>query len=135
MGTYTIVTVAAETYAIPVGNVLEIAERGTLTAVPGARQEILGVRNLRRQILPVVDLALLLGIPAAAAPAGRLVVAEAGNVMAGLAVDEVRDVAELPAPAEGSESGFLLGTMLRDGDLIGVIDVAGVFARLTEADR
>jgi purine-binding chemotaxis protein CheW len=134
MSTYTIVKVAAETYAIPVGNVVEITGLGELTAVPGARAEILGVRNLRRQILPVVDLALVLGIPTTASPR-LLIVAEAGKVTAGLAVDEVSDVGELPDPTEEPPSDFLLGAMLRGGDLIGVIDIPRVFGWLAEAAR
>ena len=50
-------------YAMPIEHVLEVADLGQLTAVPGAGPEMLGVRNLHGQILPVVDLAPLLGIP------------------------------------------------------------------------
>ena len=71
--------VAAESYAMPVEHVLEVADLGDVAPVPGSRPEMLGVRNMRGQILPVVDLALLLGIPRTAPP-GRLVVAEAGAV-------------------------------------------------------
>jgi chemotaxis signal transduction protein len=134
VSTYTIVKIAAETYAIPVRNVIEIADLGEVKTVPGTRREILGVRNLRRQILPVVDLALLLGINHPAAPS-RLVVAEAANVQAGLAVDEISDVAELPDPTEAPESDSLLGAILHDGDLIGVLDIARLLSRLAEANR
>ena len=68
--------VASEAYAIPVEHVLEIADLGQVRAVPGARPELLGVRNLRGQILPVSDLARLLEIPRTVPP-GRLLVAEA----------------------------------------------------------
>jgi chemotaxis signal transduction protein len=132
MGTYTRLKVAAEAYAVPVGNVVEIASLGDLTAVPGAPREILGVRNLRGQILPVIDLALLLGLTAAAPPK-QLLVAEAGNVQAGFAIDEVSNVGELPDPNEGAESDFLLGTMFHDGELLGVIDVPRIFGSLQRA--
>jgi chemotaxis signal transduction protein len=62
-------------------------------------------------------------------------VAEAANVQAGLAVDEISDVAELPDPTEMSESDALLGAILHDGDLIGVLDVARLLSRLAEANR
>jgi len=126
--------VAAETYAVPIGNAVEIATLGDLTAVPGSPREILGVRNLRGQILPVIDLAMLLGLNAAVPPR-QLLVAEAGSVKAGFAIDEVSSVGELPDPTEGAESDFLLGTMFHDGELLGVVDVPRIFGSLQRADR
>ena len=134
MSTYARLKVAAETYAVPVGNVVEIVSLGDLATIPGARPEVLGVRNLRGQILPVIDLALLLGIPAAAPPK-LLLVAEAGRVTAGFAIDEVSSVGELPDHVEGAESEFLLGTMFHDGELVGVIDVPRVFDSLRRPDE
>jgi chemotaxis signal transduction protein len=128
------VKVAAETYAVPIGNAVEIATLGDLTAVPGSPREILGVRNLRGQILPVIDLAMLLGLNAAVPPR-QLLVAEAGSVKAGFAIDEVSSVGELPDPTEGAESDFLLGTMFHDGELLGVVDVPRIFGSLQRADR
>ena len=133
MSTYTRFKVAAETYAIPIGCVLEITDVGELAAVPGSRPDILGVRNLRGEILPVIDLAAFLGIPGTVPPR-QLLVAESGGVKGGFAIDEVSDVGELPDPARDVESDFLLGTMLHDGALIGVIDVPRVFASIRQAD-
>jgi chemotaxis signal transduction protein len=126
--------VASETYAMPVEHVLEIADLGQVRAVPGARPELLGVRNLRGQILPVVDLALLLEIPRTAPPR-RLLVAEAGGRRAGFAIDEVSGVGELADPAEETESGLLVGALWGEGDLIGVIDVPRVFDSLEQVSR
>ena len=49
--------VGRERYALPIENVLEVAELGSLSALPGAGAAVLGVRNLRGQVLPVFDLA------------------------------------------------------------------------------
>ena len=133
MGVYARLRIATETYAVPVGDVLGVADLGDLTAVPGAPGEILGVRSLRRQILPVIDLAMVIGVRGAQPK--RLLVAEAEGILAGFAVDEVTDVGELPDPAEETESDFLVGAMLYDGDLIGVIDVTRIFGSLARADR
>ena len=54
--------VGSELYAIPIENVLEVAELGELSAVPGAEPVVLGVRNLHGQVLPVFDLAWALVI-------------------------------------------------------------------------
>ena len=133
MSTYAQLTLAAEVYAVPIGHVVEIASLGDLAAVPGARPEILGVRNLRGQILPVIDLAQLLGLRAAAPPQ-QLLVAEWGSIQAGFAIDEVSQVGELPDPAEEAESDFLLGTMIHEGQLLAVIDVPRIFGSLQPAE-
>jgi len=121
--------VASEEYAIPVEHVREVADLGEVQAIPGSRPEMLGVRNLRGQILPVVDIAFLLGIDATAPPT-RLLVAEAGGREAGFAVGVVSDVGELPDPTEKTESSLLMGATLAGGDLVGLIDVARVFDSL-----
>lgn len=121
--------VGTELYALPVGNVLEIAKLGELAPVPGTAGTVLGIRNLHGRVLPVFDLALLFGVPGDGKPS-TLVVAEDGGRQAGLAIDEVTDVAELPemAPTTGSE--FLVASALEDGKLVGVIDASRVFAAL-----
>ena len=91
MSVYVRLRVASEAYAIPVEHVTQVAPIGEVTAVPGSSATMLGVRNLRGQILPVIDLALLLGIPRTAPPA-HLLVAEAGGRQAGFAIDEVSEV-------------------------------------------
>jgi chemotaxis signal transduction protein len=116
-------------YAMPVENVLEVAELGDLAVVPGARPEALGVRNLRGQILPVFDLAALFGVRRTDVPQ-RLLVAESDGRRAGFAIDEVSDVGELPEPAEETESDLLLGAALAGEDLVGVVDVRRLFAAL-----
>jgi purine-binding chemotaxis protein CheW len=113
--------VGAEEYALPVEHVLEVVEVGELAAVPGASPSVLGIRNLRGQVLPVFDLAALFRIQGGGVP-GRVLVAEDGGRRVGLAVDGVTDVGELPEPGEETESAFLLGAALVDEALVGVID-------------
>jgi len=114
---------------MPVRHVLQVAHLGDVTAVPGSLPQMLGLHNLRGQILPVVDLALLLGIPATTPPA-RLLIAEAGGRQAGFAIGEVSEVGELADPTEETESDLLVGATLAGGDLIGIIDVTMVFDSL-----
>jgi purine-binding chemotaxis protein CheW len=121
--------VGNELYALPVGNVLEIAELGELSPVPGTGETVLGVRNLHGRVLPVFDLALVLGVPGDGQPT-TLVVAEDQGRQAGLAIDEVTDVGELPETGAETSSEFLVGSTLDDGKLVGVIDASRVFAAL-----
>jgi chemotaxis signal transduction protein len=119
------VGVADESYALRVEDVLEVADFAGVTPVPGAAAEVLGVRNLRGAVLPVVDLATVLGLPRMGAPA-HLVVAEQGGRTAGLTVDSVTGVESLPDAAEQAESAHLSGAAVVDGALVGVLDLASV---------
>jgi purine-binding chemotaxis protein CheW len=121
--------VAGEAYAVPVENVLEVVRPGEVTPVPGSVAELLGVLNLRGHILAVADLAQILGLTAAGPPA-RMLIAESGDLRAGLVIDEVSEVGELGDPTEATESELLAGATLADGDLIGIIDLDRVLSWL-----
>jgi len=118
------VRVAGEHYALPVEQVLEVADPGELAPVPGAPREIVGVGNLRGQVTPVIDLATTLGL--SGGEPSRFVVVESGELRAGLLVDEVLDVEALPPPSEQAESDYLLGACLLDGVLVATLDVDAV---------
>ena len=60
----------------------------------------------------------------------RLLVAEQGGRRAGFAVDEVTDVGVLADVEEATESEYLAGAALDDGELVGVVDLERVFAAL-----
>lgn len=121
--------VGAEAYALPVENVLEVAQLGQVASVPGSGPYVLGVYNLRGEVLPVFDLAKLFGIERDAEP-DRLLVTEHAGRKAGFAVGEVSDVGELPDAVQEAESDFLSGASLLEGELIGIIDVPRVFDAL-----
>jgi len=123
------VRVGTETYALRIDSVLEVAELGDLTALPGAGTGVLGMRNFHGQVLPVFDLAHVLGGSHDAVPS-RLVVADCNHRLAGLAVDEVTDVGSLPAERVETESEYLTDGVLDDGALVGIVDLERVFAAL-----
>jgi purine-binding chemotaxis protein CheW len=131
-GLYVWVRAADEQYALPVADVLEVAELGDVTPVPGADAAVVGVRNLRGQVLPVVDLQTVLGLPRAQAPE-RIVIVEREGRVAGLAVEMVADVERLPDASEEPESPHLSGASLVDGALVGVVDVGAVLDAVEEA--
>jgi purine-binding chemotaxis protein CheW len=124
------VLAGGEHYAIPVDSVLEIAEHSQISEVPGAPAEVLGVRNLRGQVIPVIDLATSLGLQSSSEKE-RIVVVDDGGRLAGLAVDAVVDVGALGEVTEEVDSPYLRGALLVAGALVGVIDIAALFARLS----
>jgi chemotaxis signal transduction protein len=124
--------VAGELYAVPVEDVLEVTEIGELAVVPGAGAGLLGVQNLHGQVLPVFDLAHVLGLQREQPPT-RIVVAERERELAGLAVDDVTDVAPLGEQTEETDGEHLQGAVLEGGVLVGVVDLDRVFTTLERA--
>jgi len=100
-GVHVRVRVAGEHYALPVEQVLEVADLGEIASVPGSPPEIVGVRNLRGQVIPVIGLATMLGL--SGDEPSRVVVAESGELRAGLVVDAVLDVGEMPPASEQAD--------------------------------
>lgn len=126
------VGVAGEDYALAVDDVLEVAEVGEISPVPGASPALLGVRNLRGQVLPVIDLAGVLGLGRSTSPE-RIVIAEDRGRRAGLAVDSVAGVENLPPASEPADSPHLKGAALTGGALVGVVELASVLDAAQEA--
>lgn len=126
------VRVGVEEYALPVRHVPEVAELGDVTPVPGSPAQVMGIRNLRGEVLPVFDMAVGLGAEGSGAP-GRIVLAEDPRAPArrcALAVDEVLEVAELEEAQEPVDSPLLSGAVLIDGRLVGLVDVAALLDAL-----
>lgn len=129
---YLLARVRDERYAFRVDTVREVARDLEVTPVPGAPPAVRGVHNLRGEVLPVVQLATLLGVGGGEAQC--VVVAEDGGRRAGLAVDELLDVTDLPSGLETAEAP-LVGSAMVDGDLIGVVDVAAILDAVEGAVR
>ena len=118
------VRIGPEDYALPVESVTEVAELGDITPLPGAPTGVLGARNLRGQVLPVIDMAAVFGLSSGSPDC--LVVADHNGRRAGLAVDAVAGVESLPEISEEAESKHLVGALLIDDSLVGVVDVKSV---------
>jgi purine-binding chemotaxis protein CheW len=119
------VQVAGEQYALAVGEVAEVVELGHLTPVPGAREPLLGLCNLRGEIISVVDLAAVLRL-SSEGRATRMLIATHGGRRAGLAIDEVLDVAPLPECTPEQGLGCISATTVVEGALVGVIDAGAL---------
>ena len=127
------VSIADEHYAVPVEHVLEVAKLGDWTVVPGASRWLLGVINRDGQVLPLVDLAQLLGTRSTGRPACLLVV-EDGERRAGLAVDEIINVRPAPARIEATESKLLSRAALVEGVLVGMLEIGLVLDEAADCD-
>lgn len=110
-----------ECYAVPIASVREIVKVPPLTELTRAAPPLLGVMNLRGDVLPVYDLKLRLrlvdaptlraGPDAPSAPrAARIVVVNGEQGSAGIWVDAIRDVVRLrPSTLEPPPPGVASG--------------------------
>lgn len=127
-----LVRVAGEEYALPADRVREVARGGQFAPVPGAPAVVLGVRNLRGQVVPVIDLAGVLGLDREGQPPFVVVVEHAGRVAA-FGVDALRGVSPLEGALEPAEGRFVTGASLEDDVLVGVIAVEEILAAIEDA--
>ena len=133
-GAHVRVRAGGEQYALPVEAVTEVDELGDVTPVPGAPAEVAGVRNLRGQVIPVIDLAAMLELGTEARQE-RIVVAEHGDRRAALAVEQVEGVEELPEASQAAASDYLTGAALVHGELVGILRVEAMLDALTPTEE
>jgi chemotaxis signal transduction protein len=111
-----------EDYALSAADVREVDEIGEVAILPGAPAGVIGVRNVHGRVVPVLDLAQLLGIGGPESP-GRIVIAEDSGRRAALAVEAVVGVEDIGDAGEEAQSPLLSGAALVDGVLIGILDL------------
>ncbi len=124
-------------YAIDIYRVQEIIYSREATPIPMSAHYILGVIDLRGQILPVIDLRERLGLTGSgseqniAEGTSHILIVKIGARMAGLKVDEVREVIKLQSVAvcppdrllAAEECKFLEGIIHTGDGLILVLDM------------
>jgi purine-binding chemotaxis protein CheW len=88
----------AQEFCVRTTAIREIRGKVPATPLPHSPPEVVGMMNLRGTVIPIIDLALKLGMKAAE-PTERsaIVVTEAGAMVIGLLVDGVSDILTLPA--------------------------------------
>ncbi len=136
-------TLGAETYGIPIREVREVRLFERPTPLAQSQPWLLGLLELRGEVLPVFDLRLRFGLPAGQDEHTVCVLVQAPAGCVGLVVDTVSDVLELeaecirPAPALGAgvDTRHLAGLCSwRDGAqerLIALIDIPRLLAGLS----
>ncbi len=108
-------TQTRELFGINVFKVREALVMPALTPMPGAPEHVLGVANIRGQIIPVIDLSAVVGCK----PSGRniLVVTEYERSIQGFAVEDVEEIVRLEwsrvISAEGAAVGGLVTSLAR----------------------
>ena len=124
----------ARWYAVPAPLAAEVVTFPALTRVPGAPAHLLGVFNHRGEVVPVVDLGLL--VDGSPQPSGRAVLVRVARGVMGLTATQVDDVTSVTghfAPqGEGGVHAHLLGPVDAGGRSVLVIEPEGLFDFLSQ---
>jgi len=136
------VTLAGYRFAVEVRYAREVVVFDEYTIVPLAPSYLLGVANLRGNIMPVVDVRPLLGMaPAVAGHEVRALVIEPDAMKIGLLIDEVLGLEPLdgPSPAHDGDiagaGGVIAGRLQRDGGDVALLDVRALLAAMGGAPK
>ena len=121
-----------ETYGINVMQVQEVLRYSEIAPVPGAPDYVLGIINLRGNVVTVIDTRARFGlIPGEITDNTRVVIIESEEQVVGILVDSVAEVVYLKAseidsaPNVGTEESakFIQGVSNRDGELLILVDL------------
>lgn len=121
-----------ETYGIDVMQVMEVLKVTDITPVPGAPNYVLGIINLRGNVVTVIDTRKRFGLPPKDIDdSSRIVIIESGEFVVGMLVDCVAEVVYLheseieSAPNVGNEetARFIQGVHSKDNNLLILIEV------------
>lgn len=126
-----------ETYGINVLDVREVLRVSDITPVPGVPHYVLGMINLRGNVVTVLDARRRFGLePKKPDELSRIVIIESDEQVVGILVDAVAEVVYLrsseiePAPNVGGEEAakHIHGVHSRGGDLLILLDVSKLTA-------
>jgi len=139
--TYLSFKLGEEVFAINVSKVLNILEMKPITRVPKSPDYLIGVINLRGNVLPVVDLRIKFGLPEISITVDTNIIVlsiekDGETIMLGILIDAVREVLEFkndeisPSPAIGTKysSAFIKGMWRVNENFIMILDIDKVFS-------
>lgn len=121
-----------EIYGINVMQVQEVLRYTEIAPVPGSPDYVLGIINLRGNVVTVIDTRSRFGLePGEVTENSRIVIIEAEKQVIGILVDSVAEVVYLrsseidTAPNVGTDESarFIQGVSNRDGELLILVDL------------
>jgi purine-binding chemotaxis protein CheW len=137
-GKYLTFQLAHEEFGIRVLKVREIMGLQEITAVPQTPLHIKGVINLRGKVVPVIDLRLKFGVPAADYTQRTCIIVtqvqgESGAILMGIVVDGVSEVVNLTGSEIEDTPDF--GEQIAGQYLLGMAKVKGKVKILLDIDK
>ncbi len=124
-------------YAFPIDQTREIVELESITPTPEVPDHVVGVTNLRGQIIPIIDLQRVLTPGAPATNSRQAVVVEVRGQLTGCLVDSVTRVVRLPQKEIQAAEDILDQENVRsvdgfarhEGTILILLDASRVIAR------
>ena len=137
---YCIFSRGGRDFGISVQVAREVLTGEPVTPVPQSPPSLVGVLNLRGEVLPLVQLDTLLNMPPRPyAPGDQILVLSCGDVDIGLVVDRVRDVRSIDEsemteyPTSASDAHLLRGAWSTATTVVGVLDADKLVAEAVTA--
>lgn len=130
-------TLSTEAFAVEVSSVEAIIKLQAITKVPHAPAHVVGVTNLRGNIVPVIDLKKRLSLSETESTSDtRIIVAIVQDSKIGMVVDTVSQVVEIedsqiePTPqiSTSIDSTYIRGIVKIENLLVIMLDLAKVFS-------
>ena len=125
-----------ETYGINVMHIREVLRYSEIAPVPGAPSYVMGIVNLRGNVVTVVDSRVRFGLPESViSDDTRIIIVEYENEQVGLLVDAVKEVFYLyqgeiePTPNVGNAEAqmFIQGVYQKDEELVILLELNRFF--------
>lgn len=127
-----------EMYGVRISEVREIYNEYLVTPVPCVPEFIVGVINIRGEIVSVTDLRSIMGLGHAPAPTGDeqlpVIVVSDSTVCTALLVDSIGDIVEIAADAiepplaatDKAQADYISGTIYNGGKLVALVNLPRV---------
>lgn len=123
-------------YGVLAENVREVVAKDHVARVPAMPSHVLGVALVHSRLVPVVDLAVMLGRTGPSPTSHRrLVVIEGNGGEVSVLADEARGVIEVPLAGETTDDrfGFVAGEITWGEELVCVLDAPSLVDTMAEA--
>jgi purine-binding chemotaxis protein CheW len=117
-----VVSVNAAYFAVPMATVFQVLRHPLVTRVPLAPPGLLGVVNVRGEIVPLLDTGVLTGTGGLIAPPFAVLVS-GDKEMVALAAEELPVAADFEAPVGPGTQPGELGVYSNGGHLVVLIDI------------
>ncbi len=126
-----------EWYAVKVSDVREIYQEYAVTSIPCVPGFILGVVNIRGEIISVTDVAVLMGLDGDGESddeEASAIVIQNEEATTAMVVDEIGDIVEVPVDGvepplsiiDKAQAEYVAGSVYIDGRLIGLFNTATI---------
>ncbi len=132
-----------ELYSVPIETVLEVLDFQPVTKIPGSKDILKGVINLRGEVVPVTDIRIKFGMTATAKTKNTCIIvvtvkasADTDQTTVGVLADQVMEVAEIdasdiqqaPDMGTGIPAQYLRGIGKRGNEFFMMLDVDAIIS-------